>query len=324
MADRVWISWNEQRRNVGLAAAVHAKLYMTDLESPRWLRLCKEFYEAWRIVQRERPSICFTMNPSIFSSWWLSLFTGLYGYRLVTDLHTPNLKLTGIKKKIFQIFFNSGIRRSNVVIVTNNIYRQEVLSLNRNVVIVPDPLPVLKKPLRNTANNYQDPDNKTQILFVSSFAEDEPINEVLALDPELDGFNILVTGNWKKMFASMPATRNIRFLGFVDSDEYDQLLLSVDGVMVLTSEEGCLCCGGYEAFSAGKPMILSQTRALQEFFGEAPVYTQNSSEAILAALKRLKAERDKRAEMVIEQRNMLNRKFDKGIEDFEKTLEGIT
>ncbi len=323
MADRVWISWNEQRRNAGLAAAVNAKLYMTDRDSPRWRRLITEFNESRKIIKRDKPSICFTMNPSIFSSWWLSLLAKVYRFRLVTDLHTPNIELKGVKKKIFQVFFNSGIRNSDVVIVTNDVYRQSILPLNPNIVIIPDPLPVLHMSQKDAGNKYRRKDKKMQILFICSFDPDEPVNEVLAIDPEIDDFEILVTGNWKKMFAVIPVAKNIHFMGFVPKDEYDKLLFSVDGIMVLTGGEGCLCCGAYEAFSAGKPVILSLTKTLQGFFGDAPIYAKNSSESILSALKKLKDEKEERAKMVIRERDVLNIKFKKGIADLEKALAGI-
>jgi len=296
---------------------------MTDRDSPRWRRLITEFIESWKIVKRDKPSICFTMNPSIFSSWWLSLLAKIYRFRLVTDLHTPNIELKGFKRKIFQMFFNSGIRNSDVVIVTNDVYRKSILPLNPNIVIVPDPLPVLHTPSEDACNKYRRKDEKMQILFVCSFDPDEPVNEVLAIDTEIDDFEILVTGNWKKMFAVVPAVKNFRFLGFVPRDEYDKLLFYVDGIMVLTGGEGCLCCGAYEAFSAGKPVILSLTKALQGFFGEAPVYTKNSSASILSALKKLKAEKEERAKLVMRERVMLNIKFMKGIGDLEKALAGI-
>lgn len=324
MTDRIWISWNDQRRNIGLAAAVNARLYMTDRDAPGGRTLITEFFDSWKIIRRDRPSICFTMNPSIFSSWWLSLLARIYQFHLVTDLHTVNIKLTGLKKMFFKIIFNSGIRRSDLVIVTNSIYREAVLKLNKNVAIVPDALPELTAKAEEPLDGRKKTNNKIQVLLGSSFDDDEPIDEVLAIDPDLDGIEILITGNWRKKFDVLPQTRNIRFLGFVDKEEYERLLLSVDGVIVLTSSEGCLCCGAYEAFSAGKPLILSRTKALQNYFGASPVYTENDSASILSALRKLKAEKDERAEMIVRERRVLMVKFEKGIENLENMLSSLT
>jgi glycosyltransferase involved in cell wall biosynthesis len=133
---------------------------------------------------------------------------------------------------------------------------------------------------------------------------------------------MLVSGDWKKMFTSIPAVKNIRFIDFVSGDEYEMLLSSVDGIMVLTGEEGCLNCGAYEAFSAGKPLILSRTEALQSYFGKAPIYTYNTSESILYALQRMKKEINGRAKMILQEQPVLNNKFKRGIRDLEKKLAG--
>jgi hypothetical protein len=142
---------------------------MTDRDTFMGQRLFREFYESWKIIHRERPSVCFTMNPSIFSSWWLSLLAKIYRFCLVTDLHTPNLKLAGLKKRIYLMIFNSGIRRSDIVMVTNEIYRESILTLNNNVVVIPDPLPVLKYTNKVADSPYPKRKGKLQVLFICSF-----------------------------------------------------------------------------------------------------------------------------------------------------------
>lgn len=324
MADRVWISWNEQRRNIGLAAAVRADLFMSDHNCPGWLRLIKEFLESWRIIKRERPSICFVMNPSIFSSWWLSFIAKIYRFSLVTDLHTPNVSPRGIKKFFFNHFFRSGIRRSDLVIVTNNIYRQEVLKLNSSVAVVPDPLPDFDDTLRKNIKKYSDEDKpKIELLFVCSFDPDEPVEKILSLDSEIDDVEIKVTGDWQKKYRKLPDTKNIKFLGFISKEEYDRRLLSADAIIVLTELEGCLCCGAYEAFAAGKPLILSKTAALMEYFGDAPIYVDNSSESILSAIRQIKDEMNRRERMIVEGRQILINKFDNSIDELERMLAGL-
>jgi glycosyltransferase involved in cell wall biosynthesis len=68
------------------------------------------------------------------------------------------------------------------------------------------------------------------------------------------------------------------------TDEYRSLLLSVDAIMVLTTADDCLVCGGYEAVAAGKPLILSDTAALKAFFNKGTVFTVNRRNEIAAAI----------------------------------------
>jgi glycosyltransferase involved in cell wall biosynthesis len=295
---------------------------MSDREWLGVLRLPVEMLNALIILHREKPNVCFTMNPSIFASWWLSILARIYRFRLVTDLHTPNIRLSGTKRKLFEMIFKQGVRRSDIVIVTNEIYRQTIESINSNIVIVPDPLPDLNYHDRSKVHRDNDSDKgkKFRVLFICSFDPDEPVEEVLSLDAELDDFEVIVSGNWKKMFRTLPELKNISFSGFLSRDDYDSLLFSADGIMTLTNKEGCLCCGAYEAFSAGKPMILSDTNALRQYFGEAPIYTINSSVPILEALKRLSVERVFRAHIVERERTELIRKFKMSVNLLEQKI----
>jgi glycosyltransferase involved in cell wall biosynthesis len=319
MASRIWISWNKQRRNIGLSKAFSAVLYMSELDLPRWLRMPLEFYRSWKLVRREKPTICFTMNPSIFSSWWLSKLARQYHFLLVTDLHTLNNNISGWFSKIFYHFFKSGIRDSDLVIVTNPIYKSQIIGINPSVVCIPDPLPFFQNTLLSKKSLTCTP-SKFSVLLICSFGEDEPLTELLALDSQLDEFSILVSGNWKVKFSSLPATKNIRFLGYLPDSEYDSLLCSIDATMVLTTQEACLCCGAYEAYSAGKPLVLSGTKALRGFFGEAPIYTDNSSPSILKSLQAVKKEKDSRTQMIISGRDSLRTAFENGISEIENQL----
>lgn len=320
MEDRIWISWNLQRRNIGLANAVHARLFMSEYNNLRWLRIPREFLRSWNLIRKERPTICFTMNPSIFASWWLSILAKFYRFLLISDLHTLNIKISGLKKNLFLFFFNSGIRRSDIVIVTNKYYRQSIVSLNPNVVCIPDALPTIRQSAMISLKKDSKTRKKMQVLFICSFGPDEPVSEILSIDSSLDGFEILVSGDWRKEYKVPPETRNIRLIGYVSQEEYDRILCSVDGIMVLTREEGCLCCGAYEAFSAGKSLILSHTQALEDFFGKAPIYTENNSKSILSALRILRAEKTNRATLIINERPTLQRKFNEGIRELERVI----
>lgn len=317
---RVWISWNRQRRNIGLARSVNATLYMSELRLPRCLRLVAEFFNSWMIILREKPDICFVMNPSIFASWWMARLKKVYGFILVTDLHTVNIRLEGINKKIFLYFFRKGLRDSDMVIVTNPLYRQEILPYNQQVVCIPDQLPRLRSGSVRTKGLVVEGKGQVPLLVVSSFAEDEPLDELVSLDNELSPFHLYITGNWKKRYQTPPTTRHITFLGYMADDVYDELLLSVDGIIVLTTVEGCLCCGAYEAFAAEKPLILSNTRALRDFFEDGPIYTEHEPAALLTAFRQLGREKTERGQKMAALKKSIQCKFDQGIAQLEESL----
>lgn len=317
---RVWISWNRQRRNIGLARSVNATLYMSELRLPRCFRLVAECFNSWMIILREKPDICFVMNPSIFASWWMARLKKVYGFVLVTDLHTVNIRLEGLDEKIFLYFFRKGLRGSDVVIVTNPLYRQEILPFNQQVVCIPDQLPRLLSGSVCAKGLVAEGKGQVPLLVVSSFAEDEPLDELVSLDNELSPFHLYITGNWKKRYKTPPTTRHITFLGYVADDVYDELLHTVDGIIVLTTVEGCLCCGAYEALAAEKPLILSNTRALQDFFEDGPIYTEHEPAALMAAIKQLGREKTERRQKMIALKANIQRKFDQSVAQLEELL----
>ena len=79
---------------------------------------------------------------------------------------------------------------------------------------------------------------------------------------------------------------------FMPNEAYQNMLRTVDAVIVLTDKEYCLVCGGYEAVSAEKPLILSDTNALREYFSSGTVFTANNAEAIVASIRQAIENRD--------------------------------
>jgi glycosyltransferase involved in cell wall biosynthesis len=115
------------------------------------------------------------------------------------------------------------------------------------------------------------------LLFVCTFGPDEPYRAVLEaarlIDPEI---GIYVTGNPQGKAAPETWPDHVVFCGWMSWERYDQLLCSVNGVIDLSTREGCLLCGAYEAVAAGKPMILSRTRTLMDYFSRGAVFTDNT------------------------------------------------
>ena len=73
--------------------------------------------------------------------------------------------------------------------------------------------------------------------------------------------------------------------GFIPESEYIAMLNSVDAVIDLTNRENCLVCGAYESIAAGKPMVLSRTVALMEYFNEGAVYVDHNEVSIANGIK---------------------------------------
>jgi glycosyltransferase involved in cell wall biosynthesis len=78
---------------------------------------------------------------------------------------------------------------------------------------------------------------------------------------------------------------NIVLTGYLSDSDYKKMLSSCDIVIDLTNRENCLVCGSYEAVAMEKPLIVSDTVALKEYFYQGTVYTDNSASNIADSIR---------------------------------------
>ena len=129
-------------------------------------------------------------------------------------------------------------------------------------------------------------------MFICSFADDEPYENVFrAADIIGDLYHIYVTGNYKKKSIDPRVIpRNVTLLGYISETEYVKMIHSVDITIDLTDRENCLLCGAYESVAAEKPMIISNTKALREYFDKGAIYTDNTAHDITLSIKKAQKE----------------------------------
>jgi glycosyltransferase involved in cell wall biosynthesis len=171
---------------------------------------------------------------------------------------------------------------ANITIVTNKYLAAMVKESRGNPFILEDKIPAFIKPIQIPLKG------KINIASICTFQIDEPYNEVIKsaflLNSEI---YIYITGRYHEkelnMIKNIP--NNIVFTGFLNDEDYKNLLFSCDLVMDLTLMENCLVCGAYEAISLEKPLILSDTVALREYFSSGAVFTKNNAGEIAKAIK---------------------------------------
>ena len=78
----------------------------------------------------------------------------------------------------------------------------------------------------------------------------------------------------------------MELLAFVSEEELYGHLLSSDLVINLTENDDWLVCGAYEAMAAGKSTDLSRKPALEAYFTDGTVFTENRPEEIVSAARR--------------------------------------
>jgi len=205
---------------------------------------------------------------------------------LVVDRHS-NFKLDSLasynpKLWLFHQVSRWTIRKADATIVTNSVLQAVTQEWGGVGYVLPDRLPEL-----GTGKSWvPESQGRAIVVFIASYDTDEPLEEFLSACRQRPlELSVYVTGNYLRAgYVPQSGDQDIHFTGYLAEEEYVGLLRSADLVAVLTTEENLLNCGSYEAVALGKPMLLSNSTAIQAYFSEGALYVDNTRCGIAAAL----------------------------------------
>lgn len=283
---RVWIAWEYQRRSIELSKKLNCKLYVINHEGI--LRYPLSIMKTLLIFFHTKPQILFVQNPSMILTALSCVLCRFWKVRLIVDRHTTFLidkrSTRSLKRRFFLTLHFFTLRNAFLTIITNDHLANLVLQAKGKPFVLPDPLPTIS-PVHLIQLR-----GKRNVLFPSSFGEDEPLQPVIEAMRLLVNDNIVlyITGNSNKFDHSLKKTipSNIELTGYLSQEEYINLLFSVDAVIALTSASNCMLCGCYEAVAAGKPLITSNKKVLTEYFTES-IFVDNTSVQIVNSIRTL-------------------------------------
>jgi glycosyltransferase involved in cell wall biosynthesis len=227
-------------------------------------------------IREKRPDVVIATSPSIVLGFFLLLLRKWCGFELISDAHYFGVRAAN-GGPMLQGLLDFHNTRADLVIVTNESQARFLSGLGARTYLCQDPLPEI--PFSPQA--FVSPGEKS-VFLICSFDADEPYEAAFNAFSSLheQGFTLFVSGNYKKAQTLLSRFPWVRFLGFLSNDEYYGYLRSSSVIMDLTTMEDCLVCGAYEALAAGKPLIVSRTIALRDYFGDAVILTDNTPGAI--------------------------------------------
>lgn len=284
--NKIWITWEDQRRNREVSKALGAKLFEfseIDLMSNPLRKYPVGVWKTLKVFFKEKPKLVYAQNPSIVLSLLVIIMKHIFHIRVVIDAHNVGLFPAEGKSRILNQISRYIQRKADVTIVTNEALKKYVEENDGRAFVLPDKIPdflkVLDIPLKGKKN----------ILFICTFAEDEPYLEVFKAAEILeDNVFIYVTGNFAKTNLNESGLpNNVVLTGFLPENDYVQMLFAVDAIIDLTTRENCLVCGAYESIAAEKPMILSNTTALRNYFHSGVVFTENHSKSLTRSISKV-------------------------------------
>ena len=275
----IFIAWAPHGRRSELLARelqvgmyfIHYLKFQVPLYAP--IKYILQSLRTLQVLFVERAAAVFVQNPPFVCSLVVYLYCPLAGAKFVIDHHSDSFSRKWSWALPVQKFL---ARRAITNVVTNQHWADIVQAWSADVFILPDPFVPLPEG-ENLAVT-----SGFNVVFVNTFAPDEPLDAVLEAASQLSDVHFYITGNTNKkpdgFFADLPA--NITFTGFIPDSQYFGLLRAVQAVIALTTRDYTLQGGGCEAISLGKPLITSDWPYLRELFAKGTIYVPNSSDGI--------------------------------------------
>ena len=309
---KIYITWASfSTRSHNLAKHFKAKEFFVFYFSSdgkiikAFVRYLISFTATFRILLREKPDVIFALNQPLPLLFALYIFTTFFRGRYILDSHSGPFNDPILRP--FQPIYRFFAKHAFLNINTNRNHKSLVESWGGKSYIIGDvPIDFKKEyPLRIV--------KEKSIAVVTTFMFDEPLEEIWKAACLCDDVNFHVTGNYHKASAELlkSATKNIIFEGYIPRDDYIGLLLSVKGVMVLTTRDQTMQMGAYESLSLEKPIITSNWQILRDSFGIGAVYVDNTSNSISIGIRELFENYDKYRLGVKEQRKKRRIYFEK-------------
>jgi len=276
----LWMTWEKQVRNRSMSRELGVPLFEILSDRGRLFRYASCISRTVVLLYREKPAVVICQNPSIVLTLLLLSLRSFFGFKLGIDAHFGGIDSSN-GSEAPQWVLDYCNRTAELVIVTNESHAQRVRSLGGKAFVCPDPLPDL--------SDHRGPRvaNPHKVFFICSFDIDEPYIEVFHAAEILaqEGFRFFVSGNYRKAGITPDDFPHVELLGFVPEAEFYGHLFSSQVVVDLTDNDDCLVCGAYEALEAGKPLVLSRKKALEEYFTGGTVFTENKAAEIAAAVR---------------------------------------
>jgi glycosyltransferase involved in cell wall biosynthesis len=283
----IWIDWDRHLRSRTLAQRLAVELFEFRVSGSRIRRYLSSIIRTEAAIRKTQPEIVIATNPSLVLGFLLLALRKWYGFVLVSDAHYFGVRAIH-GHRILQRLLDFHNLKADLVIVTNDNHAKYLARQGCRAYVCPDPLPDLTAQASLAVSVPP-----KSVFLVCSFDEDEPYAAAFAAFSRLreSGYALFVSGNYKKVQIDPAHFPWVHFLGFVSDEEYYSYLGACSVIVDLTTLEDCLVCGAYEALAAGKPLVISKTQALGDYFGGVALLTDNTPEAIIESVERAHSQR---------------------------------
>jgi len=319
LQDIVWIDWESScRRSRELCNYLQIEPIVLNSLLPGKLGLVELLFRTICVLFKTRP--CVLAVASLRIALLAVLLKPIFRCSIIVDCHYSGIIPSPSIPAAFHTLYSFIYRHAYLVLVTNKPHADIVKSSGGKPFILQDRIPS-----PSFIDQVPDPPAKKQVVCICSYNIDEPVAEILNAAKLLQNtdISIYLTGDSRGKFFQNELPENVILTGYLSDEKYWQLLWESDLIVDLTKRDNCLVCGAYEAVAVGKPMLLSNSEAIQDYFTRGVVYTKNSGRDIAINIKKALDSADCLAYQVIELKSHLKLNWEPVGEIFKEEIKSI-
>jgi glycosyltransferase involved in cell wall biosynthesis len=237
--------------------------------------LC-DFLRLWRL---KTDVFVFEFASDKLSAIAMILFLLIKRKRMVIDCHTVVYKPSPDTKNIIKNLSNKIINKADLFIAHNE-DTLKLKNLHKNMVVVESKVPELEK--------FNIETDKINVVFITRFHEDEPIEEMINTSKLFNNnYHFYFSGNHKNKLKDIDllGLENVTFTGFIPYQDYIHILNEATVIVTLTTRDTTLLYSGREAIALNKPLVISDTKTLRDYFTKGSVFVANTPESIKSGIE---------------------------------------
>ena len=311
----IWISWEVHRRNRGISDALSCPLHEITYNKQRFSRYLQSSLKTLRYIRQHKFQYVIAQNPSILLALLTVSLRKWFRYKSIIDSHNSGLFPMEGQSRFLMALSKWLQRNADITVVTNPNLKRVVESNGGKGFVLFDKVPDAPQ---TKAFRLE---GKYNIACISTFNRDEPYQQIIdAAHLIPDDMYIYFTGKYQAKINRGSTPPNVKLLGFVPEDEYWSLLDSADVIIDLTLRDDCLVCGAYEGIAVGKPLILSKTVAIMNYFNRGCVYVDSEKCSIASGILEAFKQIDLLKRDIVRLRDLLKEDWEKRIKLFVETL----
>lgn len=285
----VYITWgNYSSRAESVANVLNAELiFIGKTRAEKNLFISSLLYISYAyqnilILLKLKPNILIITN----TTWAVALVNFVYAkiakIKLVLDSHSCAFDYVFYKYPLFlsKLF----AKYSSLSLVTNHSHHKLLTEIGARVLILSDiPFEGVFDSIKKINLSH-----KFNICYICSFSYDEPYMELIKATSKFEDIQFYITGNYPIVKLNPQDYPHIKFTGYITNEEYRSLLKSTDAIITLTRNEDTMQRAGSESISVGKPLIISGTKMLMNYFKHGAIFVNNTTEGIVEGINILR------------------------------------